>query len=52
MNRIAARPGVQKGLDVPEPNKLGGIHIEEDVQNMLAEARKYMGSDEKAGDAA
>ena len=48
--KILARPAVQKGLDVPEENSLkkalGGIS-EEEIQKMVAEARKVMVSTNK-----
>ena len=46
-DRILARPAVQRGLDIPEPNKFKGERTEEQTQAMIDSARKFLGSTEK-----
>jgi hypothetical protein len=45
--RIAARPAVQRGLDVPEPNKFKGEYSQEQTQKVIDDVRKFMGSSKK-----
>ncbi len=42
LQRIEARPAVQRGLDVPEPNKFKDTQDPEKAQKMIEEARKMM----------
>jgi len=41
-DRISARPAVQRGLDVPEPNSFKGEQSQEAIQKKIDDARKFM----------
>jgi glutathione S-transferase len=48
LDKIAARPAVQRGLDVPEKNKFKSMTKEEE-EKAIAEAQKFMGSTSAPG---
>lgn len=46
--KIAARPAVQRGLDVPDVNKFKTMS-EEEMKKTIAETQKFMGSTAPGG---